>query len=520
MKRAISILRVSTDSQDNQRQKADVERVVRAHGLVVDRVVELDGVSGRKVRENADIQKVLADLKRRDIDGVAISALDRLFRLDKFADFGILDPFKDTGKMIWSAKEGALDLSSDAGLILSLMSGAQSGLEWRELRRRTTQGKEVLRTRGGNANGAKTLPRGIGSAPIKDKKGHTVGARWFYIEPDASRVRLAYDLLFERRSFRDISARIGGGFTDKGVKDSLSNPIWKAVRRYVAGRDEPLEVPIDIEPLISSERWAEAQRIILGKRVAWSKTRRAPRFLLSTLLRCGCGKPCYIRSKGPNLRSYYYCSTGFPGHGPKCGARSVQQGPADQQVTDFVSTRLLDTGFLRAVLGGIQSAAPAREDSAEKIGQQLAALEAERQRLLRLCLKGVVSDEDFSRESKRLESEIRDLERLSPQPAPAALDVVKLIARITSAFTRFARQPFEERRNLLRTAVRELVLVDGSITGLTLHGGFFESANSRPHCSVPSQISTIPDLTITLPEPLVIANIDGRRNAASTLALA
>ena len=188
-KRAIAILRVSTDAQDTDRQKADIERVERAHNLTIARTVELDGVSGRKVSSNRDVQRVLADLKRPDIDGVIVSALDRLFRLDKFADFGILDNFKDTGKMIYSAKEGALDLRTDAGLILSLMSGAQSGLEWRELRRRTTQGKELLRTRGGNPNGPLALPRGVAAEPIKDAKGRSVGARWAFVEPDAGRVR-------------------------------------------------------------------------------------------------------------------------------------------------------------------------------------------------------------------------------------------------------------------------------------------------------------------------------------------
>jgi DNA invertase Pin-like site-specific DNA recombinase len=265
-KRAIAILRVSTDSQETDRQKVDIERMEQAHGLAIDRVVELDGVSGRKVGENADMKRVLADLKRPDIAGVIVSALDRLFRLDKFADFGILDNFKDTGKMIWSAKEGALDLRTDAGLILSLMSGAQSGLEWRELRRRTTQGKELLRTRGGNPNGPLMLPRGIGSEPIKDSKGRSIGARWFFVEPDASRVRQAYELLFERRSWNDIADRIGGGFTDNGVRKTLRNPIWMGIRRYSAGRETPLEVPIDIEPLISPARWAEAQKIILEKR--------------------------------------------------------------------------------------------------------------------------------------------------------------------------------------------------------------------------------------------------------------
>jgi DNA invertase Pin-like site-specific DNA recombinase len=104
-KRVIGVLRVSTDAQDTERQKADIERVAQAHGLAIHRTVPLDGVSGRKVRGNADMLRVLRDLKRPDIDGIAVSALDRLFRLDRFEDFAILDPFKDTGKMIYSAKE-------------------------------------------------------------------------------------------------------------------------------------------------------------------------------------------------------------------------------------------------------------------------------------------------------------------------------------------------------------------------------------------------------------------------------
>ena len=146
-KRAIAILRVSTDQQDVERQKADIERVQHAHSLTITRTLELEGVSGRKVQSNRDVQRGLADLKRPDVAGVAVSALDRLFRLDRYSDFGILDHFRDTGKMIFSAKEGALDPASDAGFIMSLMSGAQGGMEWRELRRRTTQGKELLRTR-------------------------------------------------------------------------------------------------------------------------------------------------------------------------------------------------------------------------------------------------------------------------------------------------------------------------------------------------------------------------------------
>jgi DNA invertase Pin-like site-specific DNA recombinase len=391
-RRAIAILRVSTDSQDVDRQKADIEQVKQAYTLTITRTVALSGLSGRSVLSNRDVQRVLADLKRPDVDGIAVSALHRLFRLDRYRDFSILDPFRDAGKLIFSAKEGALDPASDAGLIMSLMSGAQGGMEWRELRRRTTQCKELLRTRGGNPNGSLVLPRGIGSELVKNAAGRSIGARWFYIEPDASRIKLAYDLLFERRSWGDIAERIGG-FTYHGVKTSLKNPIWKGVRIYRKGREEPLEVKLDIEPLISPERWEAAQKIILEKRDRWSKTKRPPFVLLTGLLRCACGKPCYMRS---SHRSYYFCSSGFPRHGPKCGARSVHQEAADREVDQIVS-EVLDAAFLRTVLGRFQSRQPARDQNAQKLARQREKLEGELRRLLRMTLKGMCTEKTSHR---------------------------------------------------------------------------------------------------------------------------
>src|SRR5262249_34153496 len=113
----------------------------------------------------------------------------------------------------------------------------------------------------------------------------------------------------------------------------------------------------------------------------------------------------------------------------------------------------------------------------EKLSRQREKLEAERQRLLRMTLKGTCTEDDFARESKRIDAEVRSLDALAPAPLPPALDPAKLIVRVTRTFSRFGKQPFEERRNLLRTAVREIVLEDGAITGLTLNGTFLDSVN-------------------------------------------
>lgn len=477
--KVIEVLRISTDAQDLQRQRDDLERNRAAHHLTVARTVELTGVSGRKVGKNDEMNRVLSDLKDPGVDGISISALDRLFRMERFSDYSILDNFKDTGKKIWSVKEGVLDLRTDAGLIISLMSGAQGALEWRELRRRSIGGKETLRVRGGCPDGRQALPRGVDFEPIKDSKGRSIGAKWFYTEPDAGRIKLAYDLLFQRLSWRDIAERIGGGFTYNGVKSSLKNRVWKGYRLYSAGRETPLEIQVIDKPLISAARWQQAQEIILGKRSRWLKTKRPPHMLLSGLLTCVCGAPCYVRCSGSysgpgSARGYYYCSA-------NCGASSVRQEAADRMAEQFASG--LDAKFWTKAFGQMRAAQPARDKDVEKLDRQRAKLETERQRLLQLTIKGTCSEEDYTRESKRIQMEIADLARLAPAPVSATLDPKKMAVEIARTFARFGKQPFEGKRTALRTVFKDLVLEGGNLTGFTLNGGFLDSANSSPRCS-------------------------------------
>jgi hypothetical protein len=287
-----------------------------------------------------------------------------------------------------------------------------------------------------------------------------------------------YNLLFERRSWRDIADQIGGGFTYNGVKNSLKNPCWKGVRLYHAGRETPLEIPLGIEPLIAPARWEAAQRIILEKRVRWIKTRKPPRFLLSGLLTCGCGKPVYIRV---SKHSYYYCSTGFPGRGPKCGAPSTRVEAAEKTVEQIVSAHLLDAAFLRTILRTVQNSQPARNQETAKLARERHKLEAERQKLLRLTLKGLCSEDDFARESKRIEAELRSLDGITPASVPDAFDPAKILIRITRTFARFSKQPFEERRGVLQAAFREIAVQDGAIPQATLNGAWLSACvNSSP----------------------------------------
>ena len=190
----------------------------------------------------------------------------------------------------------------------------------------------------------------------------------------------------------------------------------------------------------------------------------------------------YIRSVAKNdptrQRNYYYCASALPKYGPRCNARTIQQTGADEAVERIVSTKLLDAAFLKAILGNSQGGQPSRNENAAKLARERAKLEAERQELLRLTLKKICTEDDFTRESKRIEGELQSLDALMPEPLAEAFDSAKLVIQITRAFARFAKQPFEKRRGVLQAAVREVVVEDGAIPSLTLNGSFLAAAAS------------------------------------------
>ena len=117
-KRAIALLRISSKAQEVARQRTDITRLKKKFGLEIVATIELDGVSGRRVLQNPRFLQILEDLRRRpDIDGLALSAIDRFFRTDEYTDTGIFQPLKDARKLhlVERGFEGEVDPSTAAG---------------------------------------------------------------------------------------------------------------------------------------------------------------------------------------------------------------------------------------------------------------------------------------------------------------------------------------------------------------------------------------------------------------------
>jgi DNA invertase Pin-like site-specific DNA recombinase len=471
-KKAFALLRCSTSQQDLDRQKTDVARLRDAHGLQIERTLELEDVSGRKVLENADVQRMLHSLTRPDIAGGVISSLDRLFRPDDFSDFAILDYFRRAKKLIFSAKEGVIDPSTDIGFQVCLMSGAMAGMEWRTLRQRTLDGKRDKRRLARNVSGSASLPRGLRYQRIANAAGKTMDGVWSYDEPTVQKIREAYRILFRDHaiSLTALAQRVGWS-SAFSLRRSLENPVWRGVRRGapMAGETEPVEIRLPLEPVLSEDDWARAQ-LLLRKRRTWSRETRDPRFLGASLLLCQCGRKYYFHCDSRRgQHDEYYCASRHPS-GRGCGAARLRRVLVDQAILRIAQDYLTDVKFLAPLFERIAQA-PA-SDHAEKRKRELAKLQARREKWIVEYDEDRITKSEFDQRMTAIQKVAHELEAKMPAFPPAPVDDRAAIAGLVRVLARLESRPFAEQRKIVKTVIRSIPVADGRVSEVVLSGSF------------------------------------------------
>jgi DNA invertase Pin-like site-specific DNA recombinase len=433
-RRVIGIVRVSTPGQAKddkygvERQRHDIAQAAKAHDLEIVRTVEVVE-SGSTAFNGEDFKQVFADLARPDIAGAVVSSIDRLVRPGFLGDLQVFDNFQRNRKLLFAGGQ-VIDVESEAGWLVSGMFGLSAGLEKRAIAKRTRDAKERARAAGKHPGGPLLLPR-VGLSYAK-----TTG--WSYTE-DSARVLRAYDLLFQAKSYEDIAKLSGLGYTGRGVMVLLRNTCWKAVRTYPPNslRAVPLEVDMRIKPLISSERWAAAQKLMDQKRTS-ARARRQPRdrqdvSFAADLLRCPCGRFHYLqRDPRPGQWDLFSCASRRPG--PSCGAPSLRRVEVERAVERAITKYFANAKALRSMLASAQKRASKPLTDARKIERELAERAVERDRLIDLRVRGLITAEEFERRARKLETATRDLEAMRPKPEPvldgreAAMATASLLA--------------------------------------------------------------------------------------------
>ena len=300
----IALLRVSGDKQDVLRQRNDIESLKKTFPLSVLRTVELLGVSGTATLEHEDIQQILRELKKPGVKGVGVSSLDRLFRPGKrFGQWAILDHFLDNKKLIYSRKEGLIDISTDEGWEKCMAAGGRAGSELRQIRQRSMDGRRALAEVG-------IMPHSVAKFGWdiigRRQTGRMREGKAVINEREAAVVRE----MFERRNRGEATYGIAAWLNAEGIRnkrgsngkppvDWTRNTVLQVLKNedYV-GKHHWGGIVIPIPPIVSEELFYSVQAKMGDSRTRWIG-RPSKLYLLRTFLWCGqCKYRCTAKRLG------------------------------------------------------------------------------------------------------------------------------------------------------------------------------------------------------------------------------
>jgi DNA invertase Pin-like site-specific DNA recombinase len=448
-----------------------------AHNLEIWRWCEVVE-SGTTAFRSEDFRQVFADLARPDIAGAIVASIDRLVRPNFLGDLQALDPFQRLGKLLFTPTQ-VIDFRSESDWLTTGIFGLNAGLERRAIARRTAGAKERMRSAGRHPGGDLLLPHGLDYVRERDEHARVVRAYWKYNEEESKRVLLGYDMLFSGASYEDMGRACG--LTGRGIVGLLRNSVWKGVRTFPPNglRAVPLEMPLGIEPLISPERWAAAQKVMDDKCTA-TRARKRPHgddiSLALGLLRCHCGRFHYLqRDPRPGQHDLFYCASRRPG--PSCGAPTLRRADVEPAVVRTITKHFSDRRQLFSLLEAACSrdAKPARDPS--KIERELARCAAERQRLIDLCVRGLITADEFEQRARKLESVAHDLEATLPK-AESLTDHRAVAAATVSLLVEFAYLSPSDQHALARSC---FIAFDVADDGRAIAGAVMRDAALQDH---------------------------------------
>lgn len=303
-------IRVSTEHQVKEESPEHHEKRARyyaeAKGWQILEVYRLEAVSGKAVMQHPEAQRMLADVRSGHITGLVFSKLARLARSTKeLLEFAEI--FRNEGADLISLSEN-IDTSSPAGRLFFTIISAMAEWEREEIASRVAA-----------------------SVPIRAKLGKSLGGQAPFgyqwngneftpNEREAPIRKLMYELFLQLQrkkstahelNKRGYRTRNGSQFTATTVSRLLRDSTAKGERRanYTKSpgtnkqwtlKPQSEWIIIPCEPIISTELWEQCNSILDSQEAKRRPSGPKPVYLLSGLVKCGCGKTMYVYQSSQN----------------------------------------------------------------------------------------------------------------------------------------------------------------------------------------------------------------------------
>lgn len=412
MVRAAIYIRVSTERQAKEGDSVPAQRealrkyVAERDDLVLAGEYMDDGISGQKLGERGELQRLLDDVKEKKIDLILFTKLDRWFRSIRHyvTVQEILDKYGVQWLAIW---EPIYDTTTPAGRLIvnQMMSIAQFEAENTGARIRAVNEYKVRR--------GEFL---TGNPPF----GYRIEEKHLVPDENAETVRKVFEFYSFNGCLLDAvryAISIGLGRTRASIRKILANEIYTGTYR-----GNPDFCP----PIISRELYDDVRRK-LSMNIRSSRTHE---YIFSGLLVCAsCGhrmEPNNKKWRGWQA-VYYRCRAHYdPPH--RC---PYTRGWAEEKVEAYLLEHLEDL----AVTAQVES--KKRPDNSVP----LARIDRRLERLKELFLNEMIDLNDYKQEREKLLEERMALER-AETPQKHDLEFLRV----------FLRQGWKEAYSALNTA--------------------------------------------------------------------
>lgn len=186
--RVAALIRVSTDKQDVDVQRQQIERWATAHDLPVSEWFEEHATSGT-ASKRPTLDRLLADARRGRIGTLVVVALDRLGR-SAIAVMNHLHELDAAGVRVVSLRE-SLDFGTAAGRLVASVLAHVAEIERDNLRARTRAGIAAARKRGAKIGRPRLVWTDAKLDELRDLR--ETGQTWAEIEASNFRVFDSHD---------------------------------------------------------------------------------------------------------------------------------------------------------------------------------------------------------------------------------------------------------------------------------------------------------------------------------------
>lgn len=467
---------------------------------------------------------------------VIVYRLDRISR--SVADFSnLLSKFDKKGVSFISVTE-QFDTTSSTGQLMMVITSAFAEFERRIIAERVRDNMHKLAENGRWLGGTTSL--GFSSEKVKnsshvdwDDNEERIEYKLIPIKDEINTVKLIYKKFLELQALHkldtfllnsDIKTRNGKEFSDRTLKDILTNPVYctadKAAYEYfkekdcdLCVKDGALERSMGFMPynrtqsddkrtknpmsewiiavgkhegIISGEDWVKVQRILeRNTDKSWRKSKN-PVALLSGVLRCSCGSYMRPKNNRPNKdgeQSFaYMCELKDRSKKQKCSSNNLSGGTADKIICDLLLNYEVPSNPLNSQLETLRCKLKTVDETNQReigrLQKQINEQETAKKNLFDFISR--TSDKTLQAEAeqklkecnrtiKALESEIEKLENADELKEKYTAEFLSAESILKTFKSNFDTLSTAEKRDLIR-GLFESITWNGENLSVFIHG--------------------------------------------------